>query len=192
MFACLTAHAKRSLVALGLCMAIASPSPSRAALLWSWSYDAPGITAGGTLTTDDVADSQGFYQIFGITGSRNGIAITGLQPTDTAIPGNEGFPVDNLISASGPQLTGEGFGYSTADGNFANTFFADFLDPASYAEFFSAPPFGPGTGPEDTELPVSFTAAIPEPGTASILIVGITGLIAGRFRQRRIRASSGS
>ncbi len=170
--------ARCSPIALALCIAIASSAPAHASLLWNWSYSGSGISANGTLTTADTADAQGFYQIIGISGSRNGQTITGLQPTGTPIPGNEPFAVDNLISVSGPQLTGNGFGYSLADGTFANPFFADFLSPASQLEFFSAPPFTPGIGPEDSELPVRFTATIPEPATAFLVLTGIVGLVA--------------
>ena len=117
---------------------------------WTWSYSEPGISASGTLTTDDAANADGFFPITGISGARNGVAITALQPAGTAIPGNEPFAVDNLIRAGGPQLTGSGFGFALADGTFANAFFADFLTPPGYLEFFSAPPFASGViGPEE-------------------------------------------
>ena len=179
--------ARCAAIALGLCLALAAPA--QASLLWSWSYSGTGISAGGTLTTADTADSQWLFQIVGITGTRNGQTITGLQPTGTAIPGNEPFAVDNLLSASGPQLTGNGFGYAIADGTFANPFFADFLSPASYLEFFSAPPFTSGIGPEDSELPVHFTAAVPEPASAGLVVTALVGLVA--LRRCRRRASNG-
>ena len=92
---------KASFIALGVCMALAVPLPAQALRLWSWSYTGAGIAASGTFTTDDTPDGGGYYKITGITGSRNGVAIIGLQPTGQAIPGNPGFPVDNLINASG-------------------------------------------------------------------------------------------
>src|SRR3954449_9652951 len=70
-----------------------------ASLLWNWSYSGPGISAQGVFTTVDTPDSLGFYLITGITGVRNGDAITGLQPVGTPIPGNEPFAVDNLVRA---------------------------------------------------------------------------------------------
>jgi hypothetical protein len=177
---------RRGLAALGLCIALASPLPAQATLIWDWSYSASGISAGGTLTTVDAADSDGFYLITGITGERNGVTITGLEPAGAAIPGNEPFAVDDLISAIGPQLTGNGFGFSLADGDFANPFFASFLTPATYLEFFSAP----ANPVANTELPVSFTAAVvPEPGTAALMVLGL-GLVAAS-RSRRFYGRSG-
>ena len=139
-------------------LSLATSLPDEGALLWTWSYSGEGITASGTLTTTDTADADGFHLITDITGTRNGEAIVALQPTGTSIPGNEPFAVDNLISLTDPQLTGSGFGYAIADGTFANPFFADFLSPPGYLEFFSAPPFGSSAGLEDSELPVSFAA----------------------------------
>jgi hypothetical protein len=183
-----------ALVALGLCLALAAPPPAWAALVWSWSYSGAGIAAGGTLNTTNTADAAGFYLITGITGTRNGAAITGLQPTGTPIPGNEPFAVDNLLSATGPQLTGNGFGFALADGTFANPFFADFTAPPGHVEFFSAPPFTGGPGPGDSELPVRFTAMVPEPATASLLALGLLGLAAARrrYRPRSFRQAASS
>ena len=39
--------------------------------------------------------------------------ITGLQPSGTSIPGNDGYPVDNLVRTEAPRLTMHGFGYAS-------------------------------------------------------------------------------
>jgi hypothetical protein len=121
-----------------------APIEAASALSWNWNYSGTGIGANGTFTTNDTPDDLGFYLISGITGTRNGETITGLQTTGTPIPGNEPFNVDNLISANSQQLTGDGFGYSTAGGNFVSPFFASFLPTPGYLEVFSAPPIVPG------------------------------------------------
>ena len=46
----------------------------------------------------------------------------GLQPAGTAVPGNEPFAVDNLVRTAAPQLTVHGFGFSLANGDYANPF----------------------------------------------------------------------
>jgi hypothetical protein len=148
--------------------------PASASTLWNWAYSTSGITASGTLTTVDSADGNGGYLITGINGTRNGETITGLQPVGTSIPGNEPFVVDNLVFfGPGPQLTGDGFGFSTSGGNYSNPFYADFLPTPGYLEFFSSPPFTPGIpGPEDSEQPVQFSAtpvSVPEPATCTLL-----------------------
>ena len=147
------------------------------ALTWNWSYSGAGIEAGGTFTTVDTPDGSGFYLITGIAGVRNGAAILGLQPTGTPIPGNEPFAVDNLVRLDSPQLTVHGFGYAIAGGTFSNPFFADFLQPPTSLEFFSAPPFTPGgAGPEDSELPIRFSAtpvSAPQTSTLLLLLAGL-------------------
>jgi len=145
--------------------------PAEASLAWSWSYNGNGVSASGTFTTNDSPDGAGFYQVVGITGTDNGVAITGLQPTGTAIPGNEPYPVDNLVSAAEPRLTTHGFGFSLANGDYANPF----NNGSGYYEYLSVPPYVNGAGPE---RPVSFSAAIvPEPSTASLLVAAFVGLI---------------
>ncbi|ACK71318.1 conserved hypothetical protein [Gloeothece citriformis PCC 7424] len=154
------------------------------ALNWNWSYSGTGVNASGTFITNDIPDDLGFYLITGITGTRNGETIIGLQPTGTPIPGNEPFIVDNLISLNSEQLTGDGFGYFTSGGNFVSPFFASFLQPAVYLEVFSAPPLTPGFenfGPEDSELAITFSATpivVPEPShTVSAIVIGTLGLV---------------
>ncbi len=144
----------RSSVLLASCALFAlAAGRAQATRLWKWSYTGAGIAASGTFTTSDVSDYRGFYQIVGISGTRNGTAITGLQPTGTSIPGNQPFAVDNLVSATGSQLTIHGFGYAMANGDFANPF----QNGADYLEYVSAPPYPNGSG---TELGVRFEATI--------------------------------
>jgi hypothetical protein len=160
-----------SFIALSLCMALAVPLPAQASRLWSWSYTGEGIAASGTFTADDTPDSEGYYKITGITGSRNGVAIISLEPAGEAIPGNPGFPVDNLINASG-RLTSHGFGFKTADGNYANPFYADFRSPPAFLEVFTQPA---STG--FSELPIEFVVAIvPEAKHASLLLTALVAV----------------
>lgn len=109
------------------------------ALEWRWSYQGEGVAASGAFTTKDEPGADGFYEITGITGEANGVTITGLQPPGTSIPGNDGYPVDNLVRTEAPRLTMHGFGYKLADGTYANPFYgAHFAKPGAYA-FFSDP-----------------------------------------------------
>ena len=77
-----------------------------------------------------------------------------MQPTGTAIPGNESFPVDNRVGVGASRLTKAGFGFVLKDGTFANPFFANFKAPAEYLEFYSSMTVLGG----HTEVPVSFKA----------------------------------
>jgi hypothetical protein len=174
-------HIRRPLciALLGAAAAVAPVQHAAASLLWSWSYTGQGIAATGTFTTDDVADSNGFYQITGLTGSRNGSVITGLQATGTSIPGNEPFAVDNLVSLGAQQLTGDGFGFSTADGGYSNPFYADWLSPAGYLDF-TVPTPG-----QYTEDQVAFSAnVIPEPQSLALLLAGLGAMSLARRRRQ--------
>jgi hypothetical protein len=122
---------------------------------WRWSYQGEGVTASGALTTKDAPDAEGFYEITGIKGEMNGVAITGLQPAGTSIPGNDGYPVDGLVRVEAPQLSLHGFGYALADGTYANPFYGDhFVPPGVYA-FFSDP-----ANRKTSEPLVKFTATM--------------------------------
>lgn len=159
--------------------------PAQASPVWTWSMTGDALEASGTLSTADVPNSEGYYLITAITGQRNGVAIVGLQPAGTAIPGNAGFPVDNLISGSGEQLTGNGLGFETADHAHSNPFFANFLTPVGYDEFHTFDT----AGSRFAELPVTFSARmesqVPEP--LSLALVG-NGLLALGWVLRRRRA----
>jgi hypothetical protein len=141
--------------ALSLLLGAALLTGKVQALEWRWSYQGEGIAASGTFVTTDAPDARGFYEITAITGETNGVAIAGLQPQGTAIPGNDGYPVDNLIRTAAPQLTKNGFGYAMADGTYANPFYgAHFANPDTYA-FFSDP-----KNRRTSEPAVAFTATV--------------------------------
>ncbi|MCX6594191.1 MAG: PEP-CTERM sorting domain-containing protein [Acidobacteria bacterium] len=147
-----------------LCVVMLLASCGPATRQWTWSYSAPGIAASGTLVTERAPDRAGYYRILTIAGTRNGEAITGLHPTGQAIPGNEPWALDNLISATpGRQLTTHGFGFALKGGSYVNPFFAATRPQPGYIEVFSAPPLVPeakNMGPEDAERPVRFTATM--------------------------------
>jgi hypothetical protein len=125
------------------------------ALEWRWSYQGEGVAASGTFTTKDAPNADGFYEITGIRGEANGVAIADLQPAGTSIPGNDGYPVDNLVRTDAPQLSLHGFAYALANGTYANPFYgAHFAKPGAYA-FFSDP-----ENRRTSEPAVTFTATI--------------------------------
>lgn len=155
-----------------------------ASTVWNWSYSGSGITASGTFTTLEKPGANGGYLITGITGTRDGKTITGLQPAGTSIPGNEPYTVDDLVFLGpGPQLTSHGFGFSISNGTYSNPFYADFLPVPGYLEFFS----NPGVG--HSELPVQFSAtpvSVPEPATYALAFGALAVVLftPGVFRRR--------
>jgi hypothetical protein len=172
-------------VAAFIAMTVAAV-PGAASTVWNWQYSGPAITATGSFTTVESPEASGGYLITAITGTRNGQTITGLQTPGTSIPGNEPFIVDDLVFLGpGPQLTSDGFGFSTSDGNYSNPFYADFLPTPGYLEFFSMPGIG------HTELPVVFSAtpvATPEPATCALVLAGVG--LCGLGRRLRARMDS--
>jgi hypothetical protein len=132
-------QAQQTVLRFALALIAAAFVASAEASEWRWSYQAEGVTASGDFTTKDAPNPDGFYEITGIKGEMNGVAITGLQPAGTSIPGNDGYPVDGLVRTEAPQLSLHGFGYALADGTYANPFYgAHFVPPGVYA-FFSDP-----------------------------------------------------
>jgi hypothetical protein len=175
--------------ALGAIAVIAlTANPATASILWQWEYSGSAISASGTFLTVETPNENGGYLITAITGTRNGEVITGLQAPGTSIPGNEPYTVDDLVFLGrGSQLTSHGFGFALSGGNYSNPFYADFLSPPEYLEFFSTPPLPLGTpGSGSSELPVQFSAApvsVPEPPTYA-LIFGTIALIKLRSPSR--------
>jgi hypothetical protein len=168
----------RWLLGTAALLLVAAPLPAQADLLWEWSYSGDGIAASGNLTTNTTLDSDGFYEITGITGTRNGVAITALEPTGEAIPLNEPYAVDNLIDLTG-LLTDNGFGFELADGTYANPYYS-----AGYVEVYTQP-----ASSGFFEVPITFSAEqIPEPATATLLLAGIAGLASLRLRRARVAA----
>jgi hypothetical protein len=175
------------------------------ALVWEWSFerhDDPMVEAFGEFVTTDTPDDQGFYTITGVTGERNKVAIDGFIPTGSPVPGNcldvlTCFTSDNLvrIEDDNGQLTTHGFGVSFADGTFANYFYASFLQPPTYLEFYSVPPFGflpPDTLGGDSELAGTFEAApkfdpVPGPLPIAGAVMGFGWARQLRRRQRAAR-----
>lgn len=172
------------------------------ALIWTWSYerpanaDGPAVAAFGNLTTTRSPDANGFYTINLITGQRNSITVSGLMPTGSVAPGNcldasTCFASDNLLrprQGGRAQLSSNGFNVAYANGTYANYFFASFLAPPAYLEFYSVPPFGfiPPGGPQppDSELTGAFQAA-PIPGP-----LPVAGVLSGLGWARRLRRQS--
>ena len=125
-------------LALALGAALAATS-AEASMRWRWTCTGPGFEAKGVFTTGDAADADGFYAITAVEGEANGVAITGLQPSRTAIPGNEGWPVDNLVRSKAPELSPGGFGFALADGSYANPFYGARFDPPGFLAVIANP-----------------------------------------------------
>ena len=141
---------------VGLSIMLLAGSNPAWSLSWRWSIAGAGVNVSGTFTTDDTPNAHGFYRITAVSGTANGGTITALQPAGTAIPGNAGYPVDNLVSMHGAQLTTHRFGFAVSDGEYHNPFRA-----SGYLDYISTSPYADGAGKEP---PIRFTATVaPKP-----------------------------
>ena len=132
-------------VKLALALALAGAmvaGEAEASMQWRWTCKGEGFDASGAFTSGDTPDADGYYPITGLTGEANGVAITGLQPARTAIPGNEGWPVDNLVRSKPPQLSPGGFGFALADGSYANPFYGARFQPPGFLAVIANPAKG--------------------------------------------------
>ena len=181
---------KNLLLATVTAIGVSAAGHAQAFLLWNWTETGPGIAASGTFSTTAAANADGYFVIEAITGTYNGSAITGIWPAATWIPGNAPYALDNLFKpmarpypAIGPgTFTNNGLGFSIANGNHENWFYGN-DDTTKISDYLTVGPFQLNAGFQGTETPVTFDAALPEPGTVSILLMGIAGLAAG-WRRR--------
>lgn len=129
----------------------------QAGLEWRWSVSGADFEASGHFITSVQPNDEGFFQIVGVDGHANGVAISSLVPTGTSVPGNEPYAVDNLVrrpsASNAAQLTEDGFAFSLADGTFANPFYKADGSPPQYLNFTS----DPATNRTD-EQPIRFSA----------------------------------
>ncbi len=164
---------KRALAigALGL----SSLGAAHADQTWIWSYTGDGVTAAGTLTTAGPALVP--EAILSVTGSRNGLAITGLVPLGT----DPFFEYDNEFSSVAPYFSAPGMLYSVAGGQpNVNVYFFN----GEYFDLYA-------DGLEAIEVPITFSvtaAPVPEPSTVLAMMAGL-GLLGVYMRKNRADAS---
>ena len=152
-----------ALTTFALIGALAATSAARADD-FNFSYSGAGVTESGVLPT--VEPFTGTFLITGISGTRNGASITGLSSFDGA---------DNLLFATDPILTFDGFSYTTASDSY-NVFFSGFDGEVnSYVEEDSE-------GNDITITIAPLTSATPEP--SSLVLLG-SGMLAAAGAARR-------
>jgi PEP-CTERM motif len=136
---------------------------------WAFSYTGPGITASGTFTTAGAA--LALEDILSISGTRNGVAITGLVPLDT----DPNFTYDNQFTIGSPNFTEGGMLFSLAGGGLnTNVYFFGGVYNEVYVD-----------GLEVFDTPITWNVtAVPEPATVLSMLAGL-GLLGVYMRKAR-------
>ncbi len=161
---------KRSLAVAAL--GLASLGAAQADTVWNWSYTGEGVTASGTLTT--AGQALVAEDILAVTGTRNGLAITGLVP----LGDDPFFEYDNQFSSVAPYFSAPGMLFSVAGGQpNVNIYFFD----GEYFDLYT-------DGLSAIEVPISFSVtAVPEASTVLSMMAGL-GLLGVYMRKSRADA----
>lgn len=147
------------------------------ALSWNFSYSGTGVTAQGILTTDGTDYNQNQYLVTAISGTRNGVTITGLLPSGTYASN------DNLLFPSSPNVvTGGGISYDLGSGNFVNL-----SSPESGVLFEVAQSSG---AQQITNASLSPTPVPWNISPDSMLVLGLPLFIALRMLKKKIASKS--
>jgi hypothetical protein len=156
-------------------LALATLSTAKADLLFSFSYTGDGISASGDLITSDtiVTDVDGTsfsgFDVLGITGERNGVAITGLldNPSFPGAADNGTFIYDNILLTSPFGFDNSGLVYVTgSDGNDYNLFSTNVPTGGGYTEY--APSTG---GQPSVDLTITMLSSnVPDASSTGALL----------------------
>ncbi|MBP6013209.1 MAG: PEP-CTERM sorting domain-containing protein [Alphaproteobacteria bacterium] len=175
--------------AVGLALWAASTQAAMAGVInWAFSYsglnvDGYSTTASGTITTSDVVNPNfpGGYDILAITGTRNGIAITGIvPPTAVAAPVLAfGFEYNNILYPSEPFFDEFGMLYAADDDFLYNVWFE--AETETYWESFYDT-----DGLVNIPLTEGSITRVPEPTSLMLIAFSLLSLFGfGLLRQRR-------
>jgi hypothetical protein len=159
-----------SVVLFSLMLTALTSTSAYANSIFDFTFSSGAISASGQFTASSTG--VGTYLITGVSGTTNGVTITGVLPPKS-FAGN-----DNVLQDPGPVLDVSGVSYSLANGDAINLY--------TFLGIDSAILYDPSAGTFlNTAGTVSITSTAPEPGTLALLSTGIVGL-AGMIRRRLI------
>ena len=158
-------------LAVALCGLMLAALPSTSALadtVYDFSFSGT-FSGSGQFTA--IPDGVGTFLVTGITGTTDGLGITGLLPVGTFQQN------DNLLHDPGPTLDVDGLSYILSNGEKVNLFFSiGVLTQLPGSETF---------GGEITPITITLDSSspVPEPSTLALLSSGALGL-AGMARRK--------
>lgn len=167
---------------LALASAALALSASAQAATYTFTFTDFGsnLLASGSLTTLNTLNAVGGYDITGITGSVTGYgAITGLvnNPNQPFPASSSGFIYDNVLFTPAPHFTTSGVLFTTS--GVAWNIYRNGTDVLTGFDGVNYIPNGSGT-----QFAGTFTlAAVPEPATWGMLILGFAAIGAGMRRR---------
>lgn len=177
-----------ALTVAGACAVVAAPAM---AAEFQYSYFSGDVFASGIFTTTDTTttvDGREAYTVTGVTGSRGGVLIAGLN---ALYPGASGGS-DQYLFATGVPVTGQGIGFDYVNGLSGNIFYGVNSNEAFLGEYYG----NTGTdldaqfGPQQFTLTPVITPpvtppAVPESATWIMMILGFGGVGAALRSLRR-------
>ena len=180
----------------GICAAtiLAFAAPASAAL-WTVNYTSIGgapLSAQLNITTSNVLNVFGNYDITAISGNLDGEAITGLlangnQPGTSTVAGGL-WTIDNNLRPTAPWFDNAGLGFMTAT-RLANLFSVDPAIPPAVGSPTTNYTMGTSIGggySNFSDGTVEVSGSVPEPATWAFMILGFGG--AGMALRRKRRA----
>jgi len=185
---------KRCLLALcGISVAALLSCPAAFADTFNFSFSGSGFMGSGTFTATETSPTSGQYLITNVTGTTNGVTISGLLAPGVYPGPTSGDPAnDNLLFVplvNGGALDINGFSWATADGTDWNLYYYDpgygLVTDANFDsyDYLSLTVTDTTTGVTLVGAPTA-VAPTPEPGSLVMLgtaVLGMAAMVRRRF-----------
>ncbi len=162
------------------------PTANATTFAWSYSSLRPGVSGSGTL--DAVDEDGGLFLVDAMSGTANGLTITGLTTY-----AND----DQLLYDTNPQLDARGLAFIVSDGEVFNlysyvTIPHGFYNCGSSTYCLIGPGTNPpGASPDDQVVPISFSAVAETPLPTALPLfatgLGALGLLGWRRKRKTLR-----